>query len=105
MASERPARPPTDGSTQRDIHPEGAGRGLAADAARETTECPAGAMVSARRRLLRLDRQPGTREVHRRYMSGPSRSVSGSGAALSLTPENWIWIWPLFRDGNEPSVP
>src|SRR6266571_1358587 len=62
------------------------------------TGCPADAMVSARRRLLHLDRQPGTREVHRRYMPGPSHFVTESCAAsrrtvlVSRSQARWSWI-------------
>ena len=71
-----PGETPADGYTQRDIWRKGAGR-LAADAG---AGCPAGAIGSLHGWLVRLVRQPGTRQVYVRYTSGPSRSVTANRA-------------------------
>src|SRR5262245_26146497 len=35
-----------------------------------------------------------------------ARSKVGLPMSMSLTPENWIWFWPVFRDGiASPRLP
>jgi hypothetical protein len=77
--------------------------GLLSMRSRRATRCLAGAVVVARRRLLRLDRHPGAPEVPRRYMPGPSHSVAGPSGltcarmALAADDQRRRSRWPARR--------
>jgi len=75
MVAGTPGEAPTDGYTQRDIWQKGAGSGRRPRERLGAAPAPWFLCLGGRGTL---DCHPGTREVYRRYMPGPSRSVTGS---------------------------